>query len=52
MQNTLLVACFQALGMVEAVVPANGKLPEALEGMKVVRVHSLSEAISWLMDKK
>lgn len=40
------------LGMVEAVVPANGKLPEALEGMKVVRVHSLSEAISWLMDKK
>ena len=40
------------LGMVEAVVPANGKLPESLEGMKVVRVHSLSEAISWLMDKK
>ena len=40
------------LGMVEAIVPANGKLPEMLEGMKVVRVHSLSEAISWLMDKK
>ena len=40
------------LGMVEAIVPANGKLPETLEGMKVVRVHSLSEAISWLMDKK
>ena len=40
------------LGMVEAIVPANGKLPETLESMKVVRVHSLSEAISWLMDKK
>ena len=40
------------LGMVEAIVPANGRLPEVLDGMKVVRVHNLSEVISWLMDKK
>ena len=40
------------LGMVEAVVPANGRLPENLGNMKVVRIRSLSEAISWLMDKK
>lgn len=40
------------LGMVEAVVPASGKLPEVLDGMKIVRVRSLSDAISWLMDKK
>ena len=40
------------LGMVEAVVPANGKLPDVLDGIKIIRVRSLSEAVSWLMDKK
>ena len=40
------------LGMVEALVPANGRLPDNLGNMKVVRVRSLSEAVSWLMDKK
>ena len=40
------------LGMVEAIVPASGKLPENIEGMRVVRVHSLGEAVAWLMDKK
>ena len=40
------------LGMVEAIVPASGRLPEVLDGMKVVRVHNLSEVIAWLMDKK
>jgi DNA repair protein RadA/Sms len=38
--------------MVEAIVPASGKLPENIEGMRVVRVHSLGEAVAWLMDKK
>jgi DNA repair protein RadA/Sms len=40
------------LGMTEAVVSASCKLSENMGSMKVVRVHSLSEAISWLMDKK
>lgn len=40
------------LGMVEAIVPASGRLPDVLDGMKVVRVHNLSEVIAWLMDKK
>ena len=40
------------LGMIEAIVPASSKLSENVGSMKVVRVHSLSEAISWLMDKK
>jgi len=40
------------LGMAEAVVPANCKISESVGAMKVVRVHSLAEAISWLMDKR
>ena len=40
------------LGMTEAVVPAGGRLPENTSGMKVVQVHTLSEAVNWLMDKK
>ena len=40
------------LGMTEAVVPASCKLSENVGRMKIVHVHTLSEAISWLMDKK
>ncbi len=40
------------LGMTEAIVPASGALPENTSGMNIKRVHSLSEAVSWLMDKK
>ena len=40
------------LGMDEAIVPAGGSLPEGVSGIKIVRVRSLAEAISWLMDKK
>lgn len=39
------------LGMTEAVVPTGGRLPENSSGMKVVQVHTLSEAVNWLMDK-
>ncbi|MCQ2092145.1 MAG: DNA repair protein RadA [Fibrobacter sp.] len=40
------------LGMTEAIVPASGALPENTSGMSIKRVHSLSEAVNWLMDKK
>lgn len=40
------------LGMNVAIVPACGKLPDSFSGMKLVRVHGLSEAVSWLMDQK
>lgn len=40
------------LGMTEAIVPASGSLPEVTSGMTIKRVHSLSEAVGWLMDKK
>ena len=40
------------LGMDEAIVPAGGKLPDSISGIRIVRVHNLSEAISWLSDKK
>lgn len=40
------------LGMTEAIVPASGNLPERAGNMKITRVHNLSQAISWLMDKK
>ncbi len=40
------------LGMTEAIVPASGNLPESTSGMSIKRVHNLSEAVSWLMDKK
>ena len=40
------------LGMTEAIVPASGSLPEVTNGMAIRRVHSLSEAVGWLMDKK
>jgi DNA repair protein RadA/Sms len=40
------------LGMTEAVVPACCKLTEQIGSMNIVRVHSLAEAITWLMGKK
>lgn len=40
------------LGMNEAIVPAYHKVPESLGCMKIICVHNLAEAISWLMDKK
>ncbi|MCF0224586.1 MAG: DNA repair protein RadA [Fibrobacter sp.] len=40
------------LGMTEALVPASGKLPEKTEGMNIVRVQTLSDAVRWIMDKK
>ena len=40
------------LGMDEAIVPAVGKLPDSISGIRIVRVKTLSEAVSWLMDKK
>jgi DNA repair protein RadA/Sms len=40
------------LGMTEAVVPAAGRLPENVSGMKIVQVRTLSEAVNWLMSKK
>ena len=40
------------LGFTEAVVPAGGRLPETTSGMKIVQVHTLSEAVNWLMNKK
>jgi DNA repair protein RadA/Sms len=40
------------LGITEAVVPAGGRLPENTSGMKIVQVHTLSDAVNWLMGKK
>ena len=40
------------LGMTEAVVPACSKLSENTGALRIVKVHSLSEVIAWLMEKR
>lgn len=40
------------LGMTEAIIPANGKVPENTEGVKIIRIATISDAIKWLMDRK
>lgn len=40
------------LGFKTIIVPALGRIPENLKGIEILRVHKLSEAVRWLMDKR
>ena len=40
------------LGMNQALIPENGKLPESIQGVEIVKVSTIADAVKWVMDRK
>ena len=40
------------LGMNQALIPGNGKLPESIQGVEIVKVSTIADAVKWVMDRK
>ena len=40
------------LGITQALIPGNGKLPESIQGVEIVRVNTIADAVKWVMDRK
>lgn len=40
------------LGMNTAIIPANGKIPDSIQGMNIVRISVISDMVKWLSDQR
>ena len=40
------------LGMNQALIPENGKLPESIQGVEIVKVSTIADAVKWVMDRQ
>ena len=38
------------LGITQALIPGNGKLPESIQGVEIVKVSTIADAVKWVMD--